>query len=143
MRGGISKHIREQTTDYCLFYSAFKLNDQEVSNTLGRIRLLQKTPTGPPLDVSRYVDAERYITILKPLPVTSAGRSFVLNQKCVGIYDKGKHTVHAFQTELVDVLSGEAYARFINTGIALGQGGWGGPRGLISAPRFGFTRLLH
>lgn len=97
-----------------------------------RISRLQKIPGGPPFDVSRYVDAERYITLLKALPVTSAGRSFTLNQRCRGIYDKAKHTVQSFETVLVDSLSGEVYARFTNTGIALGQGGWGGPKGFDS-----------
>ena len=109
------------------------MNDQEVSDTLERISRLQKILGGPPLDVSRYVDAERYIALLKPLPVTSARRSFMLNQKCRGIYDKGEHTVQAFETVLVDSLSREAYVRFTNPGIALGQGAWGGPKGLISS----------
>lgn len=97
-----------------------------------RINQLQEIPGGPLLDVSRYVDAERYITLLKALPVTSAGHTFTLNQKCRGIYDKGEHTVRAFETVLVNSLSGEVYARFTNTGIALGQGGWGGPKGFDS-----------
>jgi hypothetical protein len=68
--------------------------------------------------------------ILKPLPVTSDGRKFEIRSKVLGVYDKGKATVVETEQRLVDAESGETYTRAVGSGFYVGQGGWGGPKGM-------------
>lgn len=75
------------------------------------------------------VDGERHLTFLKPLPTTSAGRTFELRSKIVGVYDKGKASVVETQQEIVDKATGEVYTRAIGSAFYVGQGNWGGPKG--------------
>ena len=88
-------------------------------------------PGVPTLDSSRTVDGQRQITVLKNLPNTSAGREFELRGTIIGVYDKGKAgTVTEVEHELVDKKSGEVYTRIVSSSFAVGQGGWGGPKGV-------------
>jgi peroxisomal enoyl-CoA hydratase 2 len=78
------------------------------------------------------VDGQRQITILKNIPPTSAGRAFELRGKVVGVYDKGKAgTVTEVEHELVEKSTGEVYTRIVSSSFAVGQGGWGGPKGVF------------
>jgi len=70
------------------------------------------------------------MTFLKPFPPTSAGRTFELRSKVVGVYDKGKSgSVVVTRQEIVDKATGESYAQAEGSGFYVGQGNWGGPKG--------------
>jgi peroxisomal enoyl-CoA hydratase 2 len=70
------------------------------------------------------------MTFLKPFPPTSAGRTFELRTKVVGVYDKGKSgSVVETQQDIVDKATGESYARAVGSAFFVGQGNWGGPEG--------------
>lgn len=87
-------------------------------------------PGVPELDHRHGVDGQRKITVLKPLPPTSAGRKFELRNKVVGVYDKGKPgTVIETEQSIVDKESGEVYSKVLSSGFLVGQGNWGGPKG--------------
>lgn len=76
------------------------------------------------------VDGQRKLTILKPLPTTSAGRNFELQNKVVGVYDKGKPgTVMETEQSIVDKGTGEVYSKTSSNSFFVGQGNWGGPKG--------------
>ncbi|KAJ5364302.1 dehydratase NIT22 [Penicillium cataractarum] len=107
----------------------FKLTDQELTDFYARQKAV-KIPGVPDLDHRRGVDGQRKITVLKPLPPTSAGRKFELRNKVVGVYDKGKPgTVLETEQSIVDAESGEVYSKVLSSGFLVGQGGWGGPKG--------------
>jgi peroxisomal enoyl-CoA hydratase 2 len=87
-------------------------------------------PDIPKLDSRRVVDGQRMIQFLKPLPTTSAGKTFELRSKVIGVYDKGKAgTVVETEQLIVDKNSGEVYTRAVGSGFFVGQGNWGGPKG--------------
>lgn len=70
------------------------------------------------------------MTFLKPFPPTSAGRTFELRNKVVGVYDKGKSgSVVETQQDIVDKATGESYVRSVGSAFFVGQGNWGGPKG--------------
>lgn len=76
------------------------------------------------------VDGQRKLTILKPLPPASTGKKFELQNKVVGIYDKGKPgSVMETEQSIVDRDSGEVYSKTVSTSFFVGQGNWGGPKG--------------
>ncbi|OMP81826.1 putative enoyl-CoA hydratase 2 [Diplodia seriata] len=107
----------------------FKHTDQEVIDFLARSSAIP-IPGVPKFDQKRGVDGERKIEVLKPLPVTSEGRTFEIRQKVLGVYDKGKPgTVIETETLLVEKKTGDVYSRVIGSGFMVGQGGWGGPKG--------------
>ncbi|CDM35094.1 hypothetical protein DTO013E5_3024 [Penicillium roqueforti] len=107
----------------------FKLTDQEVTDFYARQKAVH-IPGVPDLDHRHGVDGQRKITILKPLPTTSAGRKFELRDKVIGVYDKGKPgTVIETEQSIVDKESGEVYTKVVSSGFLVGQGGWGGPKG--------------
>lgn len=84
----------------------------------------------PDLDPRHLVDGDRTLHILRPLPVTSAGRDFEFRTTTLDVGDKGKAgTVVRSEDALVDAVSGEIYARNVGSLFYVGQGGWGGPRG--------------
>ncbi|KAL2704196.1 hypothetical protein AAEP93_005267 [Penicillium crustosum] len=86
-------------------------------------------PGVPSFDRSRVVDGEKCILIHRPLPPSSSGHQFHLEQKLSGIYDKGKlGTIIETTTRLVDTLSNVSYATVIGSVVAKGQGNWGGPK---------------
>lgn len=87
-------------------------------------------PGVPKFDSKRVVDGQRKITILKPLPATSAGKNFELRNQVVGVYDKGKAgSVMETEQSIVDKDTGEVYSKTLSTGFFVGQGNWGGPKG--------------
>jgi peroxisomal enoyl-CoA hydratase 2 len=108
--------------------------DQEVTDFYARNRSVP-IPGVPQFDPRRVVDGERKITFLKPLPPTSAGKSFELRGKVVGVYDKGKASVVETEQTVVDKKSGEVYSRALGSAFYVGQGNWGGPKGKL---RFSF-----
>lgn len=92
----------------------------------------------PAFDAKRAVDGQRKITVLKPLPPTSAGRRFELRSKILGVYDKGKAgSVLESEQAIVDAETGEVFSKVVSSGFFVGQGGWGGPKG-----RFSFSVFL-
>lgn len=92
-----------------------------------------KIPGVPDLDPRHLVDGDRTLQVLKPLPVTSTGRDFEFRTTVLDVGDKGKAgTVVRSEDALVDVATGEVYARNIGSLFYVGQGGWGGPRGAAS-----------
>jgi peroxisomal enoyl-CoA hydratase 2 len=93
-------------------------------------------PSVPKFDPRRVVDGQRGIRFLKPLPTTSAGKSFEIRSKVLGVYDKGKvGTVVETEQLLVKKKSDggseevEVYARMVGSAVYIGQGNWGGPKG--------------
>ncbi|KAM5356870.1 hypothetical protein ACJ41O_003516 [Fusarium nematophilum] len=107
----------------------FKLDNQEIID-FASSQKSTKIPGVPDLDSETLVDGQRAIQLLKPLPVTSAGRDFEFRSKVIGVYDKGKAgTVVKSEDALVEVSTGEVYARIIGSWFYVGQGNWGGPRG--------------
>jgi len=89
-----------------------------------------KIPGVPDFDSTRVVDGQRLLQFLKPLPPTSAGRKFEVRTKVLGVYDKGRPgSVVETQTDLVEVQTGDVYARAVGSAFFVGQGGWGGPKG--------------
>jgi peroxisomal enoyl-CoA hydratase 2 len=54
-----------------------------------------------------------------------------MRQKLLGVWDKGKPgTVIETQTDLVDKDTDEVYATILGSVFAVGQGNWGGLKGL-------------
>lgn len=114
---------------------SFKHTDQEVIDFYARMTSSSSSgssyPAGVPrADPKRTVDGQRHLTVLKPLPVSSEGKSFELRTKCLGVYDKGKAgMVTEMETLLVDKATGEVYTRMVSSSFSVGQGNWGGPKG--------------
>ncbi|KAJ5611664.1 hypothetical protein N7528_008769 [Penicillium herquei] len=107
----------------------FKLTDQEVTDFYARQKATH-IPGVPALDHRHGVDGQRKLTVLKPLPPTSAGRTFELRNKVIGVYDKGKPgTVVETEQSIVDKATGEVYSKVQSSGFLVGQGNWGGPKG--------------
>ncbi|OJJ89650.1 putative peroxisomal dehydratase [Aspergillus glaucus CBS 516.65] len=107
----------------------FKLTDQEVTDFYARSQAAP-VPGIPDFDYRRVVDGQRKLTILKPLPTTSAGKKFELRNKVVGVYDKGKPgTVMETEQSIVDKETGEVYSKTVSSNFFVGQGNWGGPKG--------------
>lgn len=89
-------------------------------------------PGVPKFDSRRSVDGQRKLTVLKPLPPTSAGKKFELRNKVIGVYDKGKAgTVVESEQSVVDAQSGEVYTQTVSSNFLVGQGNWGGPKGKL------------
>jgi peroxisomal enoyl-CoA hydratase 2 len=67
----------------------------------------------------------------KKLPVTSAGASWEIRSKVVGIHDKGtgKGTVMERVHDLIDAQMNKVYTRSWENCYFIGSGGWGGERG--------------
>lgn len=95
--------------------------DRNATNTI---------PGAPDLDLRYAVDGQRELTIYKPLPTASTGSKFELQNKVIGIYDKGL-AGSAFDTEqvIVDSVTGEVYTTTRSVSFVPKQGNWGGPRG--------------
>lgn len=80
------------------------------------------------------MDGQRKLTVLKPLPPTSAGKKFELRSRVIGVYDKGKSgSVIETEQSIVDKQSGEVYSKTVSNGFFVGQGNWGGPKGMRNA----------
>jgi peroxisomal enoyl-CoA hydratase 2 len=99
----------------------------------------------PKFDSKRVVDGERKMVFLKPLPVSSAGRRFEVRGRVIGVYDKGKPgTVVETESTLVDAENGEVYSRVTGSAFFVGQGGWGGPKGMFSRQFvWGMVKLIE
>ncbi|KAL3482134.1 HotDog domain-containing protein [Aspergillus californicus] len=108
----------------------FKLTDQEVTDFYARSKG-SPIPGVPAFDPRRVVDGQRKITVLKQLPTSSAGKKFELRNKVVGVYDKGKASVVETEQSIVEVGSGEVYSVISSSAFYVGQGGWGGPKGMF------------
>ncbi|KAJ5417031.1 HotDog domain-containing protein [Penicillium crustosum] len=106
----------------------FKLTDQEVVEFYNR-NATNTIPGAPDLDLRYAVDGQRELTIYKPLPTASTGSKFELQNKVIGIYDKGS-AGSAFDTEqtIVDSVTGEVYTTTRSVSFVPKQGNWGGPR---------------
>ncbi|OQE01451.1 hypothetical protein PENSOL_c004G05534 [Penicillium solitum] len=109
----------------------FKLTDQEVVEFYDR-NATNTIPGAPDLDLRYAVDGQRELTIYKPLPTASTGSKFELQNKVIGIYDKGL-AGSAFDTEqvIVDSVTGEVYTTTRSVSFVPKQGNWGGPRVLM------------
>lgn len=84
----------------------------------------------PEFDPTRAVDGQRLLQSFKPLPPTSAGKTFEIRTKVLGVYDKGRPgTVVETQSDLVETSTGDVYSRIISSAFFVGQGNWGGPKG--------------
>lgn len=105
--------------------------DDDVTDFIARSTASKGALPGvPKIDYNRVVDGERYLEVVKPIPASSAGRDFVLESSCVGVYDKGKAGL-VIETEslLKDNATGEVYTKILGSGFAIGQGGYNGPKG--------------
>ncbi|GFF34742.1 probable enoyl-CoA hydratase 2 [Aspergillus udagawae] len=108
---------------------SFKLTDSEVTDFYARQKA-SAVPGVPKFDPKRSVDGQRKLTVLKPLPPTSAGKQFELRNKVIGVYDKGKAgSVMETEQSIVDKSTGEVYTKIVSSGFFVGQGNWGGPKG--------------
>ncbi|KAF7164833.1 hypothetical protein CNMCM5623_009260 [Aspergillus felis] len=108
---------------------SFKLTDSEVTDFYARQKA-SAVPGVPKFDPKRSVDGQRKLTVLKPLPPTSAGKQFELRNKVIGVYDKGKAgSVMETEQTIVDKSTGEVYTKIVSSGFFVGQGNWGGPKG--------------
>ncbi|KAK3341232.1 HotDog domain-containing protein [Lasiosphaeria hispida] len=107
----------------------FKGNTQEVIDFYAAQKAVA-IPGIPSFDATRVVDGQRLVQFLKPIPLTSDGKTFEVRTKVLGVYDKGRPgTVIETQTDLVDAGNGEVYSRAIGSAFYVGQGNWGGPKG--------------
>ena len=75
------------------------------------------------------MDGQRSITFLKQLPTSSAGRTFEIRSKVLGVYDKGKPGTVVETEQVLAEKGGDVYARAVGSGFYVGQGNWGGPKG--------------
>ncbi|KAF7162401.1 hypothetical protein CNMCM6106_009375 [Aspergillus hiratsukae] len=108
---------------------SFKLTDSEVTDFYARQKA-NPVPGVPKFDPRRSVDGQRKLTVVKPLPPTSAGKQFELRNKVIGVYDKGKAgSVMETEQSIVDKATGEVYTKIVSSGFFVGQGNWGGPKG--------------
>ena len=89
-----------------------------------------KIPDVPKFDSRRVVDGQRLITFLKPLPPTSAGKKFELKTKVLGVFDKGKSGSVVETETILQEKGGDVYTRAVGSGFFVGQGNWGGPKGM-------------
>ncbi|KAL1410792.1 hypothetical protein Q8F55_001734 [Vanrija albida] len=105
----------------------FKGTTQEVIDFYGS-KFTQAIPGVPKFDPRRVVDGQRSIEVFRPLPTSSEGKKFFINNKVVGVWDKGKASVVDTQQDLVDS-NGTVYASVLSSSFYVGQGGWGGPKG--------------
>jgi peroxisomal enoyl-CoA hydratase 2 len=112
-----------------LTITAFKHTTQEVVDFYAA-QAAVPIPNVPKFDSRRVLDGQRRITFLKPFPTTSAGKTFELRAKVLGVYDKGKAgTVVETQQDIVDKATGESYVQMVGSAFFVGQGNWGGPKG--------------
>ncbi|CAM1505002.1 Fc.00g106390.m01.CDS01 [Cosmosporella sp. VM-42] len=107
---------------------AFKQTDQDVFDFIARTTAAP-VPGTPPFDAQRSVDGERGIEILKPIPSCSEGLDLEVQNKVIGVYDKGDAMILEAEQELVDIKTGTVYAKMNSMAFGIGQGGYNGPRG--------------
>ncbi len=113
--------------------SAFKQTDQEIVDFYARSNAISILGV-PKFDNHRVVDGQRLIVFLKPLPFSSEGRKFELRSRVIGVYDKGKAGSVVETETVLSEKGGDDYTRAIGSAFFVGQGNWGGPKGItISA----------
>ena len=72
----------------------------------------------PDLHHLHRVDGQHQLTVVKPLPTTSAGCKFELRNNFVDVHDKGKHgTVIETEQSIVNRESGELYTNVVSSGF--------------------------
>lgn len=91
------------------------------------------------MDIAKVVDGERTLEVIKTLPTTSKSQRFAIRSSVKNIWDKGSGKSTVVQTEhlLVEQLDGNVeipYTRMSETAVFMGQGGWGGPNGILEDP---------
>jgi hypothetical protein len=86
-------------------------------------------PVVPPFDAQRSVDGERGIEIVWTVPISSNGLAVEVQNKCIGVYDKGGAMILEAESQLVDTNTGNVYVKMTSTAFGIGEGGYGGPRG--------------
>ena len=94
---------------------------------------ISSLPRLPALDSNKVVDGERTIDIIRPLPTSSEGHTFVIRSSVIGVWDKGSKGT-AIETEHLLVETGgeeKIYTRATEVAFYMGQGGWGGPNGRL------------
>lgn len=69
---------------------AFKQTDQDVFDFISRM-ISGEVPGTPPFDAQKSVDGERGIEILRTIPTSSEGLDLEIQNKVIGVYDKGKN----------------------------------------------------
>ncbi|OAL23779.1 hypothetical protein AYO22_06098 [Fonsecaea multimorphosa] len=117
----------------------FKLTDEEVTDYFAR-QSLPSVPGMPKFDPKRGVDGERKLTIFKPLPTSSAGKSFELRSRVIGIYDKGKAgTVIETEQSIVDKRTSEVYSRAVGSAFLIGKATGAG----LKLPIWAGGAILH
>ncbi|KAI2641267.1 Thioesterase/thiol ester dehydrase-isomerase [Xylaria nigripes] len=107
---------------------AFNQTDQDAFDYVAHTAS-EPVPGIPPIDTQRYVDGERGIEIVKPIPTSSVGLDLEIHSKVVGVYDRAGAMVSEQEHELVDVNTGTVYVKMSSTEFGVGQGGYGGPAG--------------
>jgi peroxisomal enoyl-CoA hydratase 2 len=112
---------------------AYKGIEQDVIDftTQGKPSDITGIPGVPKFDRNKIVDGQKHITIHRQLPTSSQGKSFQLHQSLLGLYDKGKAgTVIETETVLLDKITRDVYATITGSVFAVGQGDWGGAKGM-------------
>lgn len=113
-----------------MYATAFKLTDQEVVDFGSRVAP-PVVPGVPKLSPDNIIDGGRAMTFYRQIPSSSAGRRFEVRSRIVGVYDKGKlGTIVEDEKILVDAVSGEEYVKQVGNTFHMGQGNWGGPKGM-------------
>jgi peroxisomal enoyl-CoA hydratase 2 len=107
---------------------AFKQTDQDVFDFIARTTSAD-VPGVPPFDAQHSVDGERGIEILRPVPTSSEGLDLEVQEKVIGVYDKGGAMILEAESELVDAKTGTVYVKMNRMAFGIGQGGYNGPRG--------------
>ena len=70
-----------------------------------------------------FKQGERYIEIIKPLPI--AGGDFLIKSRTTGVYDVGKAAIIETEQILTDK-SGQEYVKMVGQGFIRDAGGFGG-----------------
>ena len=105
-----------------------KQTDQEVYDFYAR-QSSTPIPGIPKFDAKRVVDGQRSIIFHKPLPTTSQGKTFEIQTKVIGVYDKGKVGTVVETETILREKGGDVYTTATGSGFFVGQGNWGGPKG--------------
>jgi len=81
---------------------------------------------GVNLDLTKVLDGERILTLLKPLP--TEGGAFILKNKVTGAYDVGKAAVIETTTTVVGKHDKQDYVKIVSFSFYRDAGGFGGGR---------------
>jgi peroxisomal enoyl-CoA hydratase 2 len=81
---------------------------------------------GVKLDLTKVLDGERELTLLKPLP--KEGGTFILKNKITGAYDVGKAAVIESTTIVIGKEDQQEYVKIVSFSFYRDAGGFGGDR---------------